>query len=65
MSKINPNVRNFCIIAHRGVTENGSKDNSLQALKEIKEIKSVYTLGVEFDIQLTIDNKIILFHGIL
>ena len=53
---------NYTIIAHRGITENGYNDNSLESLLEIKNIKSDFNLGIEFDIQITKDNKIILYH---
>ena len=55
-------MKNYTIIAHRGITENGYNDNSLESLLEIKNIKSDFNLGIEFDIQITKDNKIILYH---
>ena len=55
-------MKDFYIIAHRGVTENGLLENSLESLNDIKNIKSQYNLGIEFDIQLTLDNRIIIFH---
>jgi glycerophosphoryl diester phosphodiesterase len=55
-------MMNYTIIAHRGITENGYNDNSLESLLEIKNIKSDFNLGIEFDIQITKDNKIILYH---
>ena len=55
-------MKKYMIIAHRGVTEHGHKDNSFQSLIGIKDIKSEFTLGVEFDIQLTADNKLVLYH---
>lgn len=55
-------MENYTIIAHRGVTENGYNDNSFESLLEIKNIKSKFNLGIEFDIQITKDNKIILYH---
>lgn len=55
-------MNNFYILAHRGVTENGLIDNSLESLTEIKCFKNNIKLGIEFDIQLTSDNKIIIYH---
>ena len=55
-------MNNFYIIAHRGVTENGLVENSLKSLTAIKSFNKDINLGIEFDIQLTADNKIIIFH---
>ena len=55
-------MENYTILAHRGVTEYGYYDNSFQSLIEIKNINSDFKLGVEFDIQLTMDNKIVIYH---
>lgn len=55
-------MNNFYIIAHRGVTENGLKENTKESLTAIKSIKTDIKLGIEFDIQITLDNKIIIFH---
>lgn len=55
-------MNNYFIIAHRGIT-NYYNDNSLDSLLEIKNIKSQdIKLGIEFDIQITKDNQIILYH---
>ena len=54
-------MNNYIIIAHRGITEIYN-DNSLSSLLEIKKIKTNFKLGIEFDIQITKDNKIILYH---
>lgn len=48
-----------CII-HRGITSNRNKDNSYIAIK--KAILDKESIGVEFDIRLTKDNKIVLSH---
>ena len=55
-------MNNFYIIAHRGVTEYGLKENTKKSLTAIKSIKTDLNLGIESDIQLTADNKIIIFH---
>ena len=55
-------MENIYIIAHRGITENGLEENTLQSLTFMKKIKTEFKLGVEFDIQITLDNKIILYH---
>ena len=55
-------MNNFYIIAHRGVTENGLIENSLKSLTAIKSLKKNIRLGIEFDIQLTSDNKIVIYH---
>ena len=55
-------MNNFYILAHRGVTENGLIDNSIESLTAIKCLKNNIKLGIEFDIQLTSDNKIIIYH---
>ena len=54
-------MNNYIIIAHRGITEIYN-DNSLSSLLEIKKIKTNFKLGIEFDIQITKDNIIILYH---
>lgn len=54
-------MNNYIIIAHRGITKIYN-DNSLSSLLEIKKIKTNFKLGIEFDIQITKDNKIILYH---
>ena len=48
-----------CII-HRGITSNRNKDNSYIAIK--RAILDKESIGVEFDIRLTKDNKIVLSH---
>lgn len=55
-------MKNFYIIAHRGVTEYGLEDNSIKSLDAIKEFSNDIKLGIEFDIQFTLDNKIVLYH---
>ena len=55
-------MNNLYIIAHRGVTEKGLKENTFKSLTAIKSFRSDINLGIEFDIQLTADNKIIIFH---
>lgn len=55
-------MTNVILLAHRGVTENGLKDNTIESLIAIKKINSLFKLGIEFDVQLTKDNKLILFH---
>ncbi len=50
------------LLAHRGVHYN-NPDNSLNAIKNILNYSSdKFKLGVEFDINLTKDEKLILFH---
>jgi len=55
-------MKNYIIIAHRGITEIGYDDNSFESLLEIQNINSNFNLGIEFDIQLTSDNKIVIYH---
>lgn len=54
-------MNDYIIIAHRGITKYYN-DNSLESLLEIKNIKSKNKLGIEFDVQITKDNEIILYH---
>lgn len=51
------------ILAHRGVIEE-NKENTLSSLKAIKKytITSNIGFGVEFDINLTSDSKLVLYH---
>ena len=50
------------ILAHRGITYN-YKDNTLESLFEIFKYKSdKYKLGVEFDINLSKDHKVFVYH---
>lgn len=55
-------MNNFYIIAHRGVTENGFLENSKKSLTAIKSFNKMIKLGIEFDIQITSDNKIVIYH---
>lgn len=48
-------------IIHRGITSNTTKENTYQSIK--KAIKDKNSCGVEFDIRLTKDNKIVLSHN--
>jgi len=50
-------------IVHRGVTSKKIKENSFESIK--KAIRDIDSVGVEFDIRLTKDNKIILIHDSL
>lgn len=47
-------------IIHRGITSKKNSDNSYMAIK--KAIFDKESIGVEFDIRLTKDNKIVLSH---
>lgn len=47
-------------IIHRGITSDSVSENSYRSIK--RAIRDYYSLGVEFDIRLTKDNKIILAH---
>ena len=47
------------IIAHRG-NDNLHQENSLEAI--LNSLESIYTDGVEFDVRLTKDNKLIIHH---
>ena len=47
------------IIAHRG-NNNLHQENSLEAI--LNSLESIYTDGVEFDVRLTKDNKLIIHH---
>ena len=49
-------------IIHRGITSKKNSDNSYMAIK--KAIFDKESIGVEFDIRLTKDNKIVLSHFI-
>ena len=55
-------MKDITILAHRGISNNLSEDNTLDAFCKIKYIKSKYRLGIEFDVQITLDNELILFH---
>jgi len=46
------------IISHRGYTFTGFKENTIHALKTGLELSD----GIEFDIRLTKDDKLIVFH---
>ena len=50
-------------IIHRGITSKNIKENSYLAIK--KAIKDKESIGVEFDIRLTKDHKIVLSHNSL
>lgn len=50
-------------IIHRGITSKNIKENSYLAIK--KAIKDKESIGVEFDIRLTKDKKIVLSHNFL
>ena len=50
-------------IIHRGITSKNIKENSYIAIK--KAIKDKESIGVEFDIRLTKDKKIVLSHNSL
>lgn len=50
-------------IIHRGITSKNIKENSYHAIK--KAIKDKESIGVEFDIRLTKDKKIVLSHNSL
>ena len=50
-------------IIHRGITSKDIKENSYTAIK--KAIKDKESIGVEFDIRLTKDHKIVLSHNFL
>lgn len=50
-------------IIHRGITSKNIKENSYSAIK--KAIKDEESIGVEFDIRLTKDKKIVLSHNSL
>ena len=50
-------------IIHRGITSKNIKENSYSAIK--KAIKDKESIGVEFDIRLTKDKKIVLSHNSL
>jgi len=50
-------------IIHRGITSTKIKENTYESIK--KALKDSTTLGVEFDIRLTKDNKIVLSHNSL
>ena len=49
------------LIAHRGgYKESNTRENSIKAIKYA--VSKDYITGVEFDVRITKDNKIILFH---
>lgn len=48
-------------IIHRGITSKNIKENSYMAIK--KALKDKESIGVEFDIRLTKDHKIVLSHN--
>lgn len=50
-------------IIHRGITSTNIEENSYEAIK--KAIRDKNTVGVEFDIRLTKDHKIVLSHDSL
>ena len=50
-------------IIHRGITSKNIKENSYHAIK--KALKNKESIGVEFDIRLTKDHKIVLSHNSL
>ena len=50
-------------IIHRGITSKNIKENSYHAIK--KALKDKESIGVEFDIRLTKDHKIVLSHNSL
>lgn len=50
-------------IIHRGITSDKIKENTYESIK--KAIKSNNTVGVEFDIRLTKDRKVVLSHNSL
>lgn len=51
------------IISHRANNNHGFKENSLEAIKEV--LSKEYIDGVEIDVRLTKDKKIILHHGLI
>lgn len=51
------------LIAHRGIWNKYIKDNSYEAIKNA--IKSDKYIGVEFDVRITQDKKIIIYHDAL
>lgn len=55
-------MNDITILAHRGISNNSFEDNTLEAFCRIKEINSKFQLGVEFDVQITLDDELILFH---
>lgn len=55
-------MRDIIILAHRGMSYNLLEENSLEALCRIKNVNSKFKLGLEFDVQITLDNELILFH---
>lgn len=55
-------MNDITILAHRGISNNSLEDNTLEAFCRIKEINSKFKLGLEFDVQITLDNELILFH---
>lgn len=50
-------------IIHRGITSNKTKENTYESIK--KAVKDKTAAGVEFDIRLTKDKKIVLSHNSL
>ena len=46
------------IVAHRGIYNN----NTIEAFQDIKNIKCNYNLGIEFDVNLSSDNHLIIHH---
>ena len=55
-------MNDITILAHRGISNNSFEDNTLEAFCRVKEINSKFKLGLEFDVQITLDNELILFH---
>lgn len=50
------------LISHRGLDSHNFRENTLDAI--IDSIKKEYISGVEFDVRLTKDNKIVLIHDL-
>ena len=48
------------LIAHRGNNDHGFSENSKKAI--LNSLKEEYIDGVEFDVHITKDNKIVLIH---
>jgi len=54
-------MKDYYIIAHRGVTSK-YPENTLESFIEIKNIKSDYKLGIEFDVIMTKDKQLVINH---
>lgn len=57
-------MKDITILAHRGISYNLLEENTLKSLCRIKNVNSKFKLGLEFDVQITFDNELILFHDL-